>query len=194
MEPAALLVVDVQKDFCAGGTLAVPHADRAVAVLNRIVGAFDRRGVPVLASRDWHPAETAHFRDAGGAWPPHCVAGSTGAAFHDDLHLPDGTVVVSKGIGPTEDGYSAFDGRTDSGQPLLEALRHREVTRLYVGGLATDYCVKHSILDALGHGFDVSVPTDAIAAVDLHPGDGAAALEAMAAAGATLTRSDSILK
>ncbi|HAK55625.1 MAG: isochorismatase family protein [Vicinamibacterales bacterium] len=192
MEPAALLVVDVQKDFCTGGTLAVPRGDRVVAVLNRLVGSFDRRGALVLASRDWHPAETAHFRDAGGAWPPHCIAGSDGAAFHDDLNLPEGTVVVSKGIGPTEDGYSAFDGRTDAGLPLLEALQQRQVIRLYVGGLATDYCVKHSVLDALGHGFEVTVLIDAIAAGDLSPGDGAAALEAMAAAGARLTRSDAI--
>jgi nicotinamidase/pyrazinamidase len=192
MEPAALLVVDVQKDFCAGGTLAVPGGDRVVPVLNRRVGAFDRRGALVLASRDWHPAETAHFRDGGGTWPPHCVAASDGAAFHDDLELPDGTVVVSKGIGPTEDGYSAFEGRTGAGLALLDALHQRQITRLYVGGLATDYCVKHSVLDALGHGFEVTVLIDAIAAVDLRPGDGAAALEAMAAAGARLTQSGMI--
>ena len=186
----ALLIVDLQKDFCAGGTLAVPEGDGVVPVLNRVAARFAAQGAPVVASRDWHPAETSHFRDGGGPWPRHCVAGSEGAAFHDALELPAGAICVSKGQGPTEDGYSAFDGKTPDGRLLEDVFRQRGIERLYVGGLATDYCVKHSVLDALRRGFEVTILTDAVAAVELHAGDSTRALDEMTAAGAALATAD----
>ncbi len=185
----ALLIVDVQKDFCEGGALAVRGGDRVVPILNQVIRWLAAQGAPILASRDWHPARTTHFRDGGGAWPTHCVAGTAGAAFHDGLQLPADAIWISKGQAPGEDGYSAFDGTTPEGRSLPQALAARRIERLYVGGLATDYCVQHTVLDALAQGLAVTVITDAVAAVELTPGDGAHALDAMTAAGATLTTS-----
>ena len=185
MAGTALLIVDVQNDFCPGGALAVPDGDRVVAPLNRCADRFAERGAPVYASRDWHPAVTAHFAPYGGAWPPHCVADSEGAHFHPGLRLPPSTVVVTKGDDPSRDSYSAFDGRTADRANLLEELRRRQIDHLYVGGLATDYCVRQSVLDALKSGIHVSVLTDAIRAVEVRPGDARRAMEEMERAGAT---------
>ena len=181
---AALLVVDVQRDFCPGGALAVPEGDRVVPVLNMYIAQAIVRDMPVYASRDWHPADTGHFQAHGGPWPPHCVQNTEGARFHPDLALPPTAIIVTKGDDPSRDGYSMFDGRTPEGTALLADLRARGIGRLYVGGLATDYCVKHSVLDGLRAGFDVKVLNDAIAGVDLRPGDSAAALREMRDAGA----------
>lgn len=182
----ALLIVDLQNDFCAGGSLAVPHGDDVVEPINRIAAEVARRGGPVYASRDWHPQDTAHFKSHGGVWPTHCVAGTHGAAFHPALSLPSGTVIISKGRERRDDGYSAFEGATEAGNSLANELRARGVTTLVVGGLATDYCVKASVLSALAGGFAVRLLTDAIAAVDVQPGDGARAIDAMQKAGARL--------
>ena len=185
----AVLVIDVQRDFCSGGALAVPAGDAVVPLLNDVLrGAADRR-MPVYASRDWHPATTGHFVTEGGVWPVHCVAGSNGARFHPDLRLPADAAVVSKGVEADEDGFSAFDGRLEDGTTLEESLRAAGVARLLVGGLATDYCVRHTVLDALGKGWSVTLLTDGISAVNLDPGDGARALEEMRAAGAVLRKS-----
>ncbi|MBI2216304.1 MAG: bifunctional nicotinamidase/pyrazinamidase [Candidatus Rokubacteria bacterium] len=180
----ALLIVDVQNDFCPGGALAVPEGDRVVPVLNAYAERFARAGAPVFASRDWHPARTRHFQAWGGAWPPHCVQDTRGAAFHPDLRLPAATDIVSKGMDPEADAYSAFEATTVDGRSLEAALAARDVRRLFVGGLATDYCVKASVLDALARGFEVFVLEDGVRAVDVHPGDGIRALEEMTAAGA----------
>ncbi len=184
-----MLVIDVQRDFCSGGALAVPAGDSVVPVLNQVIRGAGQRGMPVYASRDWHPAASRHFVTGGGRWPVHCVAGSDGARFHPDLRLPADTGVVSKGVEPDEDGFSAFEGRLDDGTTLEENLRASGVTRLLAGGLATDYCVRHSVLDALKKGWPVTLLTDAIAAVDLEPDDGPRALEEMQAAGAVLRKS-----
>jgi nicotinamidase/pyrazinamidase len=181
----ALLIVDVQNDFCPGGALPVPDGDRVVAPLNRCAERFARQGAPIYASRDWHPAVTTHFTPYGGVWPPHCVADSEGARFHPGLRLPPSTIVVTKGDDAERDGYSAFDGRTADRADLLDDLRRREIDHLYVGGLATDYCVRQSVLDALNAGVHVSVLTDAIRAVEVRAGDGQRAVEEMARAGAT---------
>lgn len=183
---SALLIVDVQNDFCEGGALAVPGSARVVAALNRYLDEAGAAGMPVYASRDWHPPETTHFRPFGGPWPVHCVAGSTGAAFHPDLRLPADTVVISKGQRPDSAGYSAFEGLTGDGASLTDDLRRRGVSHLLIGGLATDYCVKHSVLDALRAGLRVTVLTDAIAGVEAHPGDVRRALDEMQAAGAEI--------
>jgi nicotinamidase/pyrazinamidase len=184
---AALLVVDVQNDFCTGGALAVAGSEGVIEALNRYLAGAAAQGLPVYASRDWHPARTTHFQPFGGSWPVHCVAESEGARFHPDLLLPEDATIVSKGDLPDAHGYSAFEGRTPEGSPLLTDLRRRGITRLYVGGLATDYCVRHSVLDALDAGLQVTVLGDAIAGVDLTPGDSARALEDMRDRGAELS-------
>lgn len=183
---SALLVIDVQKDFCPGGALPVPGGDRVVPVLNRYLSDAAARHWPVYASRDWHPAVTRHFRPYGGEWPPHCVQDSEGARFHEALELPPVTTVISKGQDPDAPGYSAFQGYTPEGKTLAADLHERQVRHLYVGGLATDYCVKHSVLDALRAGFEVTVLGNAIAGVDVRPGDSARAIAEMREAGAKI--------
>ncbi|MGI9065146.1 MAG: nicotinamidase [Pyrinomonadaceae bacterium] len=176
----ALMVVDVQNDFCPGGTLAVAHGDEVVAPLNSLMEEFLERGEPVFKSRDWHPEKTRHFAAYGGTWPVHCVQNTRGAEFHpelmDDIHIR----VISKGLGD-EDCYSAFDG-TD----LALELRRLGVEEVWVGGLATDYCVKNTVLDALKEGFQVKALKNAMRPVEVKPGDGERALEEMRAAGAEI--------
>lgn len=171
----ALLVVDVQNDFCPGGALAVAGGDAIIPAINSWIPRF----TTVVASRDMHPAGTRHFR----AWPVHCVAGTPGAAFRDGLRADLFTLVVEKGTSMEDDGYSAFEA---TNVDLEQWLRGRGISTLYVCGLATDYCVKATVLDARRRGFAVTVIRSAVAAVDLHPGDGEQALQAMAAAGAQL--------
>lgn len=179
----ALIVVDVQNDFCPGGALAVTEGDQVVAPLNQLIDEFLKRGEPVFKSRDWHPPQTKHFADYGGTWPVHCVQNTKGAEFHpqlvDDIHIR----TISKGLG-NEDQYSAFDG-TD----LALQLRRLGVEEVWIGGLATDYCVKNTVLDALEEGFSVKALEDAMRAVDVNPGDGERAIEEMRAAGAEIVES-----
>ena len=178
----ALLLVDVQNDFCPGGALAVADGDAVVPTLNAWIAAARQGGARIYASRDWHPPDHLSFAAHGGIWPPHCVQDTPGAAFHPDLELPDDAVVVTKADRPDREAYSAFD----SGE-LAEQLRASSTQRLWVGGLATDYCVKASVLDATQlPGLAVRVIADAIRAVNAAQGDGEAALEAMRAAGAIL--------
>lgn len=184
----ALLVVDVQRDFCAGGALAAPNADAILPALNRHIAEAHQRGATIYASRDWHPPVTTHFKEFGGEWPPHCVRDTEGARFHPQLRLPADTIVVSKGDDPARPGYSAFDGKTDAGRPLADDLRARHIQSVAVAGLATDYCVRETVRDALGAGLAVTVLTDAIAGINVTPGDADRALAEMAAAGATLGR------
>jgi nicotinamidase/pyrazinamidase len=183
---SALLIVDVQKDFCPGGALPVADGDRVVPALNRHIADAMARGSLVYASRDWHPAVTRHFQPHGGPWPPHCVQDTDGAGFHRDLQLPASVIVISKGQDPDSPGYSALEGYTPQGRTFLSDLRERQIDHLDVGGLATDYCVKHSVLDALGSGFDVTVLADAIAGVDVRPGDSTRAIDDMRRAGAKI--------
>lgn len=176
----ALIVVDVQNDFCPGGALAVAQGDEVVAPLNKLIEEFLERGQPVFKSRDWHPQVTRHFAAYGGTWPVHCVQNTKGAEFHpdliDDMHIR----VISKGLGD-EDSYSAFDG-TD----LALQLRRLGVEEVWVGGLATDYCVKNTVLDALKEGFRVRALKDAMRAVEVKPGDGERAIAEMQNAGAEI--------
>jgi nicotinamidase/pyrazinamidase len=173
----ALLCVDVQRDFCPGGALAVQGGDEVVQALV----AEAPHAELVVASRDWHPPDHCSFVERGGRWPPHCVAGTRGAEIVPEVAaLAD--VTVSKATTPNDDTYSAFGGTG-----LAELLRARGVTTLVVGGLATDYCVRASALDALAAGFAVVVPRSAVRAVDVERGDGERALEELAAAGATVT-------
>ncbi len=179
----ALLIVDVQNDFCPGGALAVGSGDQVVPVLNKYIDIFSKRKLSVVASRDWHPLQTTHFKEFGGPWPAHCVQNTPGAAFHPDLKLPSEVIVVSKGMDPSKDSYSAFQAADAQGRGLLDILREKDVKELFVGGLATDYCVKASVLDALEH-FKVNLLMDAIKGVDVHPRDSQKAIQEMTAKGA----------
>jgi nicotinamidase/pyrazinamidase len=180
----ALIIVDVQNDFCPGGALAVSGGDEVIPVLNRVIERFSAAGLPIFATRDWHPEKTSHFGTYGGLWPVHCVQGTRGAEFHANLELENDIVVVSKGMAPDEDSYSGFQARDPSGASLAELLRRKAIERISVGGLATDYCVKHTVLDGLKEGFKVLLLTDAIRAVNLKPHDGELAIAEMVGAGA----------
>jgi nicotinamidase/pyrazinamidase len=177
----ALIVVDVQKDFLPGGALGVPGGDQVIEPLNRTIERFRRARLPVFYSRDWHPADHCSFRAQGGLWPPHCVAGTKGAGFAQGLRVPPDAIVISKATAAERDAYSAFQGTTLAAQ--LKAVGTR---RVFVGGLATDYCVKATVLDARKYGFDVEVLGDAVRAVEIEPGDGRRALEEMLKSGARL--------
>ncbi len=181
---AALVIVDVQNDFCPGGSLAVAKGDRVALALNPYIARFAAANLPIIATRDWHPAQTSHFKDFGGIWPVHCVQNTLGADFHPLLQLGAGATVVSKGTAANVDSYSGFDAVDAQGTALAALLRERGVEQIFVGGLATDYCVKQTVLDGLKHGFAVVLLTDAISGVDLAPGDSTRALEEMRHAGA----------
>ena len=146
----ALFIVEMQKDLCPGGRLPVEGGDEIVPVINRWIAAAVAKGVPVYASRDWHPAGHISFKEAGGLWPPHCIQDSDGAKFHPDLALPDSTVIVTKGVRFDQDQYSAFD---QTG--LAVQLRKDGIRRLWVAGLAEDVCVRATVLDACREGFEV---------------------------------------
>ena len=183
-EKDALIIVDVQNDFCPGGSLPVKDGDAIVPVLNRYIEQFTAAGLPIFATRDWHPEITTHFATHGGLWPPHCIQGTAGANFHAQLALANNVTLVSKGAGVDDDSYSGFQAVSDKGVKLAELLRVRGVERIFVGGLATDYCVKHTVLDGLKEGFKVILLEDAIRGVNLNPDDSRQAVEEMIRAGA----------
>jgi nicotinamidase/pyrazinamidase len=177
----ALIVVDVQNDFCPGGSLPVAHGDEVIAPLNNLMKEFLDRGEPVYKTRDWHPPHTNHFAAYGGIWPFHCVQNTPGAEFHPDLLDDPRITVISKGTDDTADGYSGFDGTN-----LAELLREQGVGEIWVGGLATDYCVKETVVQGVRKGFKVKALADAMRAVDVNPDDGRKALEEMSAVGAEI--------
>jgi nicotinamidase/pyrazinamidase len=179
----ALIVVDVQNDFCPGGALAVSGGDEIVPIVNALMERFGM----VFATQDFHPPGHSSFTEQGGPWPVHCVQGTPGAEFHPDLAIDEVDEIVQKGQPVDTDGYSGFAG-TD----LAERLRSRGIRRVFVAGLATDYCIKHTAIEAAGNGFETVVLTDAIRGVDAEAGDSQRAMEEMERAGATLTTSEAI--
>ncbi len=181
--------MDVQRDFCPGGALAVNDGDEVVPGINRLVDAFERSGLPVFFTRDWHPSDHISFKSEGGQWPPHCVQGTSGAEFYPSLRIPRDAHVVSKGTDPATEAYSGFQGTN-----LESSLKKLGVEDLFVCGLATDYCVKESVLDARRAGFGVAVTEDCIRAVNVKPDDGTWALSAMRKAGAKITTSSAAVK
>ena len=187
----ALLIVDVQNDFAdARGALPVRGGAEVVPVANREAERAEAAGAVVIVTQDWHPSRTPHFVTDGGPWPVHCVRDTWGAALHPGLRVPSGALSVHKGVGG-EDGYSAFSVRDPasgerSGTGLEQDLRDRGVERVVVVGLATDYCVRETVLDALRAGFATVVVVEGVRAVDVRPGDGERALEDLRAAGAVL--------
>jgi len=174
----ALVVVDIQIDFCPGGALAVADGDKVVEPLNKYIEKFRVAGAPIIFTRDWHPPDHSSFKSQGGPWPPHCVQGTEGTKFHPDLVIPPEEEVVSK-ADRKDEAYSFFQG-TD----LAERLHKRGIKRLLVGGLATDYCVKETVLDGLREGFEVFHLDDASRGVNIKPDDSEHALREMVAKGA----------
>jgi nicotinamidase/pyrazinamidase len=180
----ALLIVDVQNDFCPGGALGVPEGDKIVPAINKYAKIFAKKKLLVFATRDWHPIKTKHFRDFGGVWPVHCVQNTKGAAFHPKLKLPKDVILLYKGIDPQKDGYSAFEAEDTSGMNFSKLLKLLGVKELYIAGLATDYCVKFTAREALKEGFKVKILLDAIKGVNLKPGDSREAIKEMVKQGA----------
>ena len=176
-ETDALIIVDVQNDFCLGGALAVPRGDEVVPVVNRLL---EQRWLSV-ATMDWHPAEHSSFEPHGGPWPPHCVQHTTGADLHRELDASKVQLVITKGSNPDQDAYSGFQGTE-----LARILRDRGVHRVVVCGIATDYCVRATAQDALHEGFEVLLLEDAIRGVEVQPGDCQQAIEELRQAGATV--------
>ncbi len=161
MPKTALIIVDMQRDFMPGGALPVPGADEIVPTLNRYIQLAKGRGWPVVATRDWHPPNHCSFREQGGPWPAHCLAGTEGAEFHPDLELPEDAIVISKATDPDREAYSAFQG-TD----LLKKLKQLGIERLLIGGVATDYCVNETVRDGVQEGFEVWLLSDATRGTD----------------------------
>jgi nicotinamidase/pyrazinamidase len=185
-EDDALIVVDMQNDFCPGGSLAVSGGNEIIPLINELIIEFLKRGRMVVKSRDWHPRITRHFAEFGGPWPVHCVQNSQGAEFHPHLvEDNNGILIVSKGLGDKDD-YSAFHAVAINGETLESVLTADGVKRAWVVGLATDYCVKFTVLVGLDKGFAIKVIKPGMRAVNIQPGDGEKALAEMAAAGAEI--------
>jgi nicotinamidase/pyrazinamidase len=183
----ALIIVDLQNDFLPGGALGVPDGDAVIAPLNACIAKFKQAGAPIFATRDWHPADHCSFRARGGPWPPHCIADTRGAAFASRLALPEDAVVISKASSADADAYSGFD-HTD----LAAQLAARGCRRVFIAGLATDYCVRATVLDALREGLQAVVLEDSVRAVNVKPTDGAVALTELQARGARITHSSEL--
>lgn len=174
-----LLVTDIQIDFLPGGALPIANGDEIIPVINEYIKHFEDAKSPIIASRDWHPPNHISFKAQGGPWPPHCVQGTEGAMFSPNLKLPKSTIIVSKATDPNREAYSAFDGTN-----LANELQRLNAKRLFVSGLATDYCVVNTVLDALKLGFETIVLMDATLGINVNPGDVDRAIEAMKKSGA----------
>jgi len=176
----ALILVDMQRDFMPGGALPVPEGDKIIPRLNQYTRLFSSLGLPVFFTRDWHPPDHISFKEQGGVWPPHCVQNTEGALFHKDLFIPqDNRFIISKGTSKDFDAYSGFQGTV-----LDSLLRERGIRRVFVGGVATDYCVKNTVLGAINLGYEAFLLLDGIKGVDVNPGDSERAIEEMLRAGA----------
>jgi nicotinamidase/pyrazinamidase len=180
----ALSVTDVQNDFLPGGALGVPHGDAIISPLNRVVDLFKKNGLLIFFSRDWHPPDHSSFQDQGGPWPPHCVQKTPGADFPSMLQIPEGSIIISKGAQKDREQYSTLGARDSEGHTESDVMKKQGIRRVFVAGLAADYCVLNSVKDILAEGYEVYVLTDAIRAVNVNPGDGEGALEEMVQGGA----------
>ena len=186
-EGDALIIVDVQNDFLPGGALAVPEGDVVASVMNDYIDIFAKHGLAIYATRDWHPPDHGSFQVQGGPWPVHCVAGSEGAQFAPGLRLPEDATLISKGTRRDQEGYSSFEATG-----LADQLRAGGIRRLFIGGLATEYCVLNTVRDALDGGFRVLLLEDAIRAVDVKPGDADKAVREMRQRGAITVSLDEV--
>lgn len=188
----ALLVVDMQKCFLPGGNLAISGSDRLIKPVNRMIGIFEHRRLPLAFSRDWHPADHVSFKEQGGPWPAHGVAGTEDAAFPPELDLPITGTVFSKATTKNSEEYSAFLAKSETGLTLQGWLEKNAIKRVWIGGLATDYCVLKTVLDLRKAGYAVFVLTDAVHAVDVTKGAGERALAEMATQGAQLVETSGV--
>ena len=184
----ALLLVDIQNDFCPGGALPVTEGDQVVGPANKLIQHFEKYHMPIIFTRDWHPVNHSSFKEFGGIWPSHCVADTSGAAFHKDLHVPQNPKIVSKATTPENEAYSGFEGTN-----LAQYLRQQNVDSVIVLGLATDYCVKNTVQDALNEGFKVTVVPEGIRAVNVQPEDGEKAIKKMQEKGAGFVNLETVL-
>ena len=180
----ALLIVDVQNDFCPGGALGVPEGDKIIPKINSYIKIFSKKKFPIFATRDWHPVRSRHFRDFGGAWPVHCIHNSKGAQFHPDLKLPKEAIFLYKGMDPELDSYSSFQAEDEKGMSFSKLLNLLGIKEIYIAGLATDYCVRFTGKDALKLGFKVKILLDAVQGVDLKAGDSEKAIRELIKSGA----------
>ena len=185
---SALIIVDVQNDFLPGGALPVPNGDQVIVPLNNYIRVFRERNLPIIATRDWHPENHISFKNRGGPWPPHCIKNTWGAEFPKELTLPSDVIIISKAFREDEEAYSGFQGTN-----LDNVLKELGVDRLFIGGLATDYCVKATVLDALRLGYQVMLLLDAIRGVDVNPGDSEKAIREMISSGAIAITFEEIL-
>jgi nicotinamidase/pyrazinamidase len=183
-----LIVVDIQRDFCPGGALPVPQGDTIIDVVNRIIQVAEQSQSTIVYTRDWHPENHLSFKEFGGIWPPHCVQWTPGAEFHPSLYLSEKGIIVSKGTHPEFEAYSGFQGTQ-----LHEILQSRKINRLFIVGLATDYCVKETALDALRYKYETYVVEDAVRGVNVHPEDSEKALQTIMENGGKIIRSEELL-
>jgi nicotinamidase/pyrazinamidase len=185
----ALVIVDLQRDFCPGGALPVREGDEVIEPINGLIRKFQAEDMPVLFTRDWHPKNHCSFKSQGGIWPPHAVRDTPGAQFPPSLHVPKSATIVSKATGRDAEAYSGFQG-TDLGARL----RSMGVKDLFIAGLATDYCVKNTVIDGIGEGFRVSLVTDCVKGVNLKRTDSATAFRKMIGRGARMTTSQQLIR
>ena len=176
---SALIVVDIQNDFLPGGALPVPEGDKVILPMNNYIKIFSERNLPIIATRDWHPENHVSFKSRGGLWPPHCIKNTWGAEFPKNLRLPPDTIIISKAFIENEEAYSGFQGTN-----LDKVLKEMNINRLFIGGLATEYCVRATVLDALELGYQVILLLDAIKGVNVNPGDSEKAIREMINRGA----------
>lgn len=180
----SLLIVDMQNDFCPGGALGVPEGDKIIPVINKYSRLFSSKKIPIFATRDWHPVRTKHFNAFGGVWPIHCIQNSKGADFCPGLKLPKETILLYKGMDPEKDSYSAFQAEDAGGVVFGQFLSRLRINEIYIAGLATDYCVKFTAIDALKKGLRVNILIDAIKGVNLKPDDSERAIKQIIKLGA----------
>lgn len=189
----ALIVVDLQNDFLPGGALGVTEGDKIITPINHAIAIFLKKNLPVFYSRDWHPADHCSFQQNGGSWPAHCIQDTEGARFSPYLKIPQNPLIFSKGTRAQEEEYSAFHAVDTAGREVQQALAKLGIKRVFIGGLATDYCVLSTVLDLLKAGYRVTVMTDACRAVDVAPDDGESALVKMIAEGANILTTGEII-
>lgn len=183
-----LIITDMQNCFLPGGSLPVTQGDSIIGPLNNVIDVFARAGLPAVFTRDWHPPEHCSFKVRGGPWPTHCVQGTDDAVFSPRLQMPPRPLVISKAVERDKEQYSAYYGRDEAGTTMADILRAMKPNRIFIGGVATEYCVFNTVLDMLKDGYDVYVFVDGVKPVEVKPDDGQAALETMEKRGARLIR------
>lgn len=186
---SALIVVDMQNDFLPGGKLEVPNSDTIIPIINEYIKIFEKKGLPVVFTRDWHPENHLSFKENGGIWPKHCVQNTEGVQINKDIYIPNNSVIINKAFQSDMEAYSGFQN-TDLDQKLKEM----NVKNLFVCGVATDYCVLNTVLDAIKLNYKVYLLIDAIKGVDVNPNDSEEAIKKMISNGVELLVFDEIVQ